>query len=471
MYPMHHVKRESGAESLTVFLPDGPPIVVNNEHPQFEAILTGTRSGEADAEELRNLADLSGAVAQRFDQLSERVSVADGHVYFDGDKVDSTITQQIIRCLEDPDAGDWKPLVLFMENVAANPNEHSREQLFDWLRDREFTITSDGCFIAFKGVSGRDADDGYPYQSCSTGSAIVNGERYTGNIPNGVGATVEMPRGDVQHNPAAGCSTGLHVGTHKYAEGYARAALLTVHVNPRDVVSVPTDCNAEKMRVCRYRVQDDDPTPPEEAAAIDYGEEVDEAPEPLEVYLLTSDNCGYPERLGDYVKTGEVRQPREGEVYLADGDAIIAHFSEYSESFPILTKLYASPAWDSSDTEFYVKTGEERPPKAGEYYLWAEGNPGERVCVATIDVGPEWVLPILIPAEEVESAEEVFTHLLSEGDYYDGHTEFVATGEVRGAREGEFYTPAEGATYAGQVCRAAYDHDSAARERILTPKD
>ena len=77
-----------------------------------------------------------------------------------------------------------------------------------------------------------------------------------------------MPRGEVQHDPESGCSTGLHVGTYAYAQGYARAALLTVHVNPRDVVSVPTDCDAEKMRVCRYVVSDDEPTPPEESAAI-----------------------------------------------------------------------------------------------------------------------------------------------------------------------------------------------------------
>ena len=161
-----------------------------------------------------------------------------------------------------------------MENVAANPNAHSREQLFDWLRDRQFTITTDGCFIAYKGVYERDedAEDDYPYQSSwSGGEAIVNGQRFEGAVPNACGATVEMPRASVQHDPTHGCSTGLHVGTYKYAEGYARGALLTVLVNPRDVVSVPTDCNAEKMRVCRYVVFDDEPTPPEDSAAIAYG--------------------------------------------------------------------------------------------------------------------------------------------------------------------------------------------------------
>lgn len=278
MHPYHHVKTEDGRESLTVFTPSGAPIVATGDHPQFAELLSGAQSG-APIDDLRNLSDLSTAVAEHFDTLSERVSVAHGRVFFDGDEVDSTITQQIVRCLDDPNVGDWKPLVLFMENVAANPNAHSREQLFDWLRDRDFTITSNGCFIAYKGVYERDGEDSYPYQSCSSGTAIVNGERFTGNIPNGVGVTVEMPRSDVNHDPGHGCSTGLHVGTYEYAQGYARAALLTVMVNPRDVVSVPTDCSAAKMRVCRYVVSDDEPTPPSESAAIAYDEEVDEAPE------------------------------------------------------------------------------------------------------------------------------------------------------------------------------------------------
>lgn len=307
MHPYHHVKTEDGRESLTVFTPSGAPVVATGDHPNFAELLEGAQS-DTSIDDLRALADLSSVVAQHFETLSERVAVAHGRVFFDGDEIDSTITQQIIRCLDDPSVGDWKPLVLFMENVAANPNEHSREQLFDWLRDREFTITSDGCFIAYKGVYSRneDADDTFPYQSSSRGEAIVNGERYEGAIPNGVGATVEMPRSDVQHNPAAGCSTGLHVGTYKYAEGYAQAALLTVHVNPRDVVSVPTDCNAEKMRVCRYVVSDDEPTPPEQSAAIDYGEVY------TELVNNRPSDFDYHE---EFVLTGEIRPPQVDEFY------------------------------------------------------------------------------------------------------------------------------------------------------------
>lgn len=45
-------------------------------------------------------------------------------------------------------------------------------------------------------------------------------------------------------------------GTEGYAQDYVRVdgVLLTVLVDPPDVVSVPTDSGAQKMRVCRYEV-------------------------------------------------------------------------------------------------------------------------------------------------------------------------------------------------------------------------
>lgn len=353
MYPYHHVKTPgSDRESVTVFMPDGPQIVANADHPHFAEILEGAKSGLA-ADELRGLADLSVAVAARFDTLSERVAVANGRVYFDGDEVDSTITKQIVRCLETGE-GDWKPLVLFMENVAANPDAHSREQLFDWLRERDFTITNNGCFIAYKGVGPRDDDEtqkGYVYQSSARGEAIVNGERFEGYIPNACGAVVEMPRSNVQHDPSHGCSTGLHVGTYEYAKGYASAALLTVLVNPRDVVSVPTECNAEKMRVCRYVVSDDEATHPSEGPAI----EAQRAP---------------------------------GRLYERSPDPIGSADGYWEGIFP---------------SEFYVATGETRPANKDEFYLFGDS----KVCVAQTGPRGRRETSILVPAEPIHGDEKV----------------------------------------------------------------
>ncbi len=63
-----------------------------------------------------------------------------------------------------------------------------------------------------------------------------------------------MPRSKVDDDTSAGCSTGLHAGTYRYASGFAQGRLLTVEINPRDVVSVPTDSDYQKIRTCRYTV-------------------------------------------------------------------------------------------------------------------------------------------------------------------------------------------------------------------------
>lgn len=65
-----------------------------------------------------------------------------------------------------------------------------------------------------------------------------------------------MPRSQVTADSGIGCSAGLHVGTWDYAVTFLGhdTPVLAVLVSPRDVVSVPTDCDAQKMRVCRYQV-------------------------------------------------------------------------------------------------------------------------------------------------------------------------------------------------------------------------
>lgn len=237
--------------SITVFVPGDPdsPYVAPEDHPNFQSIVSGAIAGD---ESIVDLFDLASTAAARFERLSERVTVANGRVYFDGDEVDSSVSRQIVRFI-DEGVENFKPLVRFMENIAANPNDHSREQLFDWLNVRDgITISPDGLIVGYKGVK-REGDK---LLSKWSGSAIVDGERVTGYIPNAVGSVIEMPRSEVAHDPQQACSYGLHVGTFSYAKSYASGAMLEVHVNPRDVVSVPTDGGGEKIRTCRYTVID-----------------------------------------------------------------------------------------------------------------------------------------------------------------------------------------------------------------------
>jgi hypothetical protein len=246
------VSDDQGAENIIVFV-DGDILEASTGHPNFNVIKQAVLADDSEA--LPYLFDTERFVNSKFESLSERVKVSGGEVYFDGDKVNSVLTDQILRFLEE-DVEDWRPLVAFYENLAQNPNEHSREQLFNWLqRTGEFTITSDGHFLAYKGVAKRDNGSGMEeFVSVNSGRAIRNDEEVNGQIINHPGDVITMPRSDVQFNPSVGCSTGLHAGTWDYAYDFAQGAVLLVKINPRDVVSVPTDCAEQKLRVCRYEV-------------------------------------------------------------------------------------------------------------------------------------------------------------------------------------------------------------------------
>ncbi len=235
---------------LSVFMQGVSPDPIHSSHPNFDEVLRGVQSGDTSLD-YAGLIDVSAAVAARFESLTRRVSVANGVIYLDGDPVHSAVTDQVVRFM-DEGVEDWKPLVQFFEKVQANPCDHSRGQLYAWLSNRRgISISGVGNIVGYKGVE--RSEDG-TLLSIHSGSATVDGRPVKGRIPNSIGSTVEMPRSAVAHDPSAACSSGLHVGTYEYAWGFSRGAMLECHVDPRDVVSVPTDGGGEKVRVCRYLI-------------------------------------------------------------------------------------------------------------------------------------------------------------------------------------------------------------------------
>lgn len=239
-------EREDGTGNVVLFY-DGELYSATNDHPNWSGILKGL---ENDDETVVDLFDVSRVVARKFEQLSERVRVNNGRVYFDGDEVDTVLTRQIVRFLDDGE--DFSPLVKFYERLAQNPNQESVDQLYRWLQSHDFTITEDGKIIGYKGVQRNSKGN---LESVNTGQALVNGEEFNGHIPNNVGDVIEMARTDVTFDPDQTCSYGLHIGTWDYAQNWGRnGAVLKVLVDPRDVVSVPVDANGQKLRACRYTV-------------------------------------------------------------------------------------------------------------------------------------------------------------------------------------------------------------------------
>lgn len=238
------------SRTLVVAL-DGDLTTIPSAHANYDRIVRYLQAGGDDPQFVRSLLDVRDYVRRGFTALSERVAF-DGHrITFDGDPIDNSLSRHLIRLLRE--GGDVRPAVHFLEKLAANPSRLSKLHLWSWLQDRDFTLTEDGDVIAYKAV--QNTPDNLSI-TAGRNRVRVNNVVHTGHIPNPVGAVVSIPRSAVDPSRDNGCSTGLHVGTWTYAEHFAagHGKVLTVKVNPRDVVAVPRDCEYAKMRVCRYLV-------------------------------------------------------------------------------------------------------------------------------------------------------------------------------------------------------------------------
>jgi len=132
------------------------------------------------------------------------------------------------------------------------------------LEHKNMPLTPDGNFLAYKGVKDDFSD------------------HYSGKFDNSVGQTLEMQRNAVCDDANMGCSYGFHAGSHSYAKGYASCGghLMIVEINPSDVVSVPHDCDCQKLRTAKYKVvalHETIDRPLQDHLVDDYYDEDDEA--------------------------------------------------------------------------------------------------------------------------------------------------------------------------------------------------
>lgn len=230
-----------------VFFHQGKPVKVEKSSPQYARVIRVFDLPEKDQE------------TALFGILNEKQGIFEKDGFkVDGDKVIykgetlPTVLAKKIRSIID----EGLPVTLFAkfwENLQQNPSASSVRELYDFLSFKELPITEDGCFLAYKGLN-------MDYWSISgnTNTKVVKGQvDSSGRILNNVGAEIEVRRFDVDDNRSNHCSFGLHVGSLKYASDFAHGKVVVVKVNPKDVVSVPNDCNCQKCRVSAYKVVSD----------------------------------------------------------------------------------------------------------------------------------------------------------------------------------------------------------------------
>jgi hypothetical protein len=123
-----------------------------------------------------------------------------------------------------------------MENLLENPSKRSVDELYGFLEKNNLPITPDGHFLAYKKVRNDYKDV------------------YSGTMDNSPGQVVTMPRNKVDDDKDRTCSVGLHFCSEGYLNHFGGERVVIVKVNPRDVVSIPSDYNNTKGRACQYEV-------------------------------------------------------------------------------------------------------------------------------------------------------------------------------------------------------------------------
>jgi hypothetical protein len=223
--------------SVTVMLP-GKTLTAMSDNPKFKEIIAMIGDQFGDEDELESLFDLAKPVRE-YVGAKGRLSVENGAVYFDGVPVHNYTTEKILQFME---LGlPVSPIVNFLERLLANPSKRAVEELYRFLVHRNMPLTHDGKFRAYKGVRSDYKD------------------KYTGTVSHHIGAQPTMLRNSVDDDARNTCSSGFHAGSLKYATDYAGAdgRLMVVEIDPADVVSVPVDCEGQKLRTCRYLVVDE----------------------------------------------------------------------------------------------------------------------------------------------------------------------------------------------------------------------
>lgn len=242
------ITRSDEFSGATVLFSDGTPRPIASDNPNFEKVRDALLNDTLSEDELLELIAPFEAVYKTLTKLSERVSRKGNKLLFDGDPVNNALSKHIIEIMnEGGNDESWRAYVAFMERLYTNPSLESREHLFAFIENNGLLVTPDGYLVAYKSTK----QDG---RSTYAGYGIVDGKEYENDyLPNYVGAVVEIPRSMVDANRGVACSVGLHVGAYSYASTYSER-LWTVIVDPRDVVSVPSDHSDAKIRVARYQI-------------------------------------------------------------------------------------------------------------------------------------------------------------------------------------------------------------------------
>ena len=271
--------------SLTIVV-DGKALTMESSNPSFNEATK--LLAEERFDELPDLFDIPKAVEKFADG---NISVSDGEVRYKDEVIHNHVVGRVLDFMRQ--GLPYKPLVRFLDKLMENPSRRAVNELYAFLEHKAMPLTPDGNFLAYKGVR-EDYTDWH-----------------SGKFSNKVGDVNEMIRNRVCDDANIGCSHGFHAGSLDYARGYGNGGhLMVVEIDPRDVVSVPLDCEQQKLRTAKYKVVAHFEKKLEEPMCDDYGDYDDDSYEGSVSEGSHWDNgfnAGYEAAKQDLVKLAQKR--------------------------------------------------------------------------------------------------------------------------------------------------------------------
>jgi hypothetical protein len=207
------------------------PHTISKSHITYQKVVDAIKAGD-----WTKVADLVEPKKVVLNYGKGNVSVQGDQLFWKGKPMHNALATRMIAMLQDE--FPIEPLVNFMENLMTNPSKRAVDELYGFLEKNSLPITPDGHFLAYKKVRTDYLDI------------------HSGTMDNSVGRVVEMERNEVDDNKDQTCSTGLHFCSQEYLPhfGGSDSRVVILKINPRDVVSIPSDYNNAKGRACRYEV-------------------------------------------------------------------------------------------------------------------------------------------------------------------------------------------------------------------------
>lgn len=166
-----------------------------------------------------------------------KITVSNGQIFYKSAQINGSIVEKILSMIDEDINIEY--LLRFLNKLYKNPSVESINEAWDFLNASGFVIDKNGDILAYRSVRNDFKD------------------HHSGKFDNSPGQVCQMKRSEVDADRNRTCSRGLHAGAWRYSSTFGHSSsskLVLIKINPKHIVSVPTDYSGGKMRVCQFTV-------------------------------------------------------------------------------------------------------------------------------------------------------------------------------------------------------------------------